>query len=178
MATATRIADVQAVEAFLAEPRTLDGPPPTWGDSAWGGEYAATWVVLDSLSAPVGLLKFVAQKTDTSVASINVIFQGREVWRVDLDHDHICHSNPHDGYLMHLDALVCGSHEHAWPINKEHLLVQDQWRLRYRRALPPQVRRLEQGLYWLANQINLTIHPDQRGFDGPRRADLFDRSGL
>lgn len=172
------MADVEAAEAFLAEPKTLDGPPPTWGDSGWAGGYAATWIVLDSLGAPIGALKFTAQKGDTSVASINVIHRGHEVWRIDMDYDHVCHSNPHDGHLMDLPAMVCGPHEHAWDINKQHLLFQDLWRLRYRRPLPPQVRRLGQALLWLANEINITIDPDQRGFDGPTRSDLFDRSGL
>lgn len=178
MATAARIADVEAAETFLAEAKTLDGAPPTWSGSGYDGEYAATWVVLDSLGVPVGMLKFTAKKHDTSVASINVIYQGREVWRVDLDHEHVCHSNPHDGHLLDLPPMVCGSHEHAWGINRQHLLSQDQWRLRYRQHLPSSIRRLGQGLLWLADQINLTIGPEQRGFDGPTRADLFDRSGL
>lgn len=138
----------------------------------------ATWIILDDLNSPVGTLKFTARRDDSSVASINVIYQGREVWRVDMDHDHVCHSNPHDGHLLGLDAMVCGSHAHSWDINKQHLMIQDQWRLRYRRGLPTQVRRLGQALLWLASEINITIEPDQRGFEGPSRSDLFDRGGL
>lgn len=178
MTMPARILEIEAAEAFLAAPKTLDGPPPPWTESSYGGEFCATWILLDEFGAPVGELRFTAKKADTSVASINVIFHGREVWRLDLDHDHVCHSNPHDAYLMGLDARVCGSHEHAWGINKNHLLSQDQWRLRYRQAIPPQIRRLEQGLPWLASKINLTLDPAQRGFDGPKRSDLFDRSGL
>lgn len=178
MTTATRTAEVEAAEAFLASPKTLDGTPPTWVDGTWGGEYTATWIILDSDGAPAAQLKFTAQKGDTSVSSINVIFQGRTVWRLDMDYEHVCHSNPHDAHLLKLAALVCGPHEHAWEINKAYLLSQDLWRLRYRRALPSAITRLGQGLLWLADEINLTIEPDQRGFDGPTRADLFDRSGL
>lgn len=178
MTTASRLADVEAAEEFLQEAKTLQGPPPKWADSKWGGEYTATWVVLDSLDAPAGQLRFTVRKADTSVASIHVIFQNHPIWRVDLDYDHICHSNPLDGHLQGLDAQVCGSHSHAWDINKQNLLSQDLWSLKYRRPIPKTIRRLGQALLWLSDEINITIEREQRGFDGPTRADLFDRSGL
>lgn len=176
MTPETRRAEVDAADAFLAAPKTLDGPPPVWGQSEWGGECTALWNILDADGAPVASLKFTAKTSDTSVSAANLIYRGNTLWRVDMDHDHVCHPNPHDGHLYGLDPLVCGSHEHAWPINRDYVLRQDTWRLRYRRPLA--ARKLEQGLLWLAGQINLTIEPDQRGFDGPTRRDLFDMGGM
>ena len=177
MTTASRIAEVEAVDEFLREPKTLQGPPPSWGDSEWSGEHTSSWIILDEFDAPRGQIRFTARKTDTSVASISVLFQGKSVWRIDLDYDHVCHPNPHDGHLQGLDATVCGSHSHGWDINRSLLLAQDVWTLRYRRGLAKTIRRLGQALLWLCTEINITIEPEQRGFDGPSRADLFDRSG-
>lgn len=177
MTTATRIAEVEAADAFLDQPKTLDGAPPLWIGSNWGGELTATWIILDEFEAPVGELRFTAQTTDTSVTSLSLIAAGKSLWRMDFDHGSVCHSNPHDGYVQGLPPMVCGAHEHAWPINRQHVLNQSLWTLPYRCALSTTVRRLGQGLHWLSDQINLTITPDQRGFEGPTRSDLFDRGG-
>lgn len=175
MTTQSRLDEVAAVDAFLAEAKTLYGPIPPWGNGAWGGEYVATWIVLDSLGAPAAQLRFGAKKADSSVTSANLIYRSRPVWRIDMDPATECHANPPDGFLYSLPPRVCGPHEHAWPINRQHVLGQDQWWLPYRRPLNANVRRLGQALLWLAGEINLTITPEQRGFDGPTRSDLFDR---
>ena len=39
MVTATRLAEIAAADSFLADAKTLDGPPPKWGDGLFGGEY-------------------------------------------------------------------------------------------------------------------------------------------
>jgi hypothetical protein len=177
MTTDTRRADVEAVDAFLALEKFLDGPPPPWANSTWGGECSAVWTVLDADGAPAAALKFTARKLDPGVCGLRLIHRGRPVWGLDMDHEGACHSNPPDGHLYQLVPLVCGPHEHAWPINRHHVLAQDLWKLPYRRPLDASIRRIGQGLLWLASQINLTIRPDQRGFDGPTRGDLFDLGG-
>lgn len=177
MTTATRLAEVAAADAFLDQPKTFDGLPPLWTDSDWGGEITAKWIIQDEFGAPVGELRFTAQQTDTSQTSLSLLAGGKPLWRMDFDSAAVCHSNPHDGHILGLPALVCGPHEHAWPINRLHVLSQPLWTLPYRRPLPASVRRLSQGLHWLADQINLTVEPDQRGFEGPTRSDLFDRGG-
>jgi hypothetical protein len=175
MTTATRIADLDGVEAFLMVQKSLDGPPPIWRIGTWGGEYTAAWNVLDDLGAPVAQLRFTARQTNTSVSAMNLIYRGNPIWRVDIDEAAVCHDNPHDAHFLGLPPVVCGPHEHAWPINREHLISQDTWTLPYRRQVG--VRRLSQALPLLADQINLTLTPEQRNFDGPTRADLFDLSG-
>jgi hypothetical protein len=177
MTTEARRAEVGAVDAFLAAPKFLDGPAPTWVNSTWGGECSAVWNVLDADGAPVGSVKFTARKTDTSVCGVTVMHRGRPAWRLDMDHDTVCHPNFHDAHLYGLPPLVCGPHSHAWDHNRDYILGQEGWSLPYRAPLDPAITRLGQGLLWLAGQINLTISPDQRGFDGPTRGDLFDLGG-
>ena len=177
MVPSARLAAVEAADAFLADAKTLDGALPIWGDSSWGGELNAIWVILDSDGAPSGQLRFVSRKTDTSRIALNVIHANHAIWRIDLDDQASHHNNPPDAHIQGLPATVSGSHEHAWDINRGYVLAQDQWSLRYRRALLTRIRRLGQAILWLAPKINLTLGSDQRGFDGPSRSDLFDRSG-
>ena len=175
MTAATRIVELDAVDAFLLMAKSLDGPPPVWRVGSWGGEYTASWNVLDDTDSPVAQIRCTARQTNTSVASMSLIYKGNPIWRVDIDEATMCHDNPHDGHLQHLNPMVCGPHEHAWPINRGHLMSQDAWTLPYRRQVS--VRRLSQALPLLADQVNLTLTPEQRNFDGPTRADLFDLSG-
>lgn len=175
MTTASRIADVEKADAFLAEEKFLDGHPPLWQRSTWGGEYVVVWNVLGADGGPLATLKCAARATNTSVAAMNLIFQSRPLWRIDVDATDECHSNPFDAGAMGLPPHVCGPHEHAWEINRPHILKQDIWDLPYRR--PIAVRRLGTALAMLAPQINLTLLPEQRQFDNPTRADLFDIGG-
>lgn len=175
MITATRIAEVDAVDAFLLTPKSLSGPPPLWRTGTWGGEFIAIWNVLDEFDAPVAQIRCTARETNTSVTAMNLIYRGNPIWRVDIDEPSVCHDNPHNAHYLGLPPVVCGAHEHAWPINRDHLISQDAWTLPYRRQVG--VRRLSQALPLLADQINLTLTPEQRTFDGPTRADLFDLSG-
>jgi hypothetical protein len=163
------------VEAFLALEKTLSGPPPIWNKSDWGGEWVATWPILDPDGSPIAVLHCCSRIADTSVAGLNLIFRSRPVWRVHIDGADVCHSNLHDAHFLKLPAVVCGPHEHAWPINKKHILEQDIWDLPYRSQIA--AKRLNAALPLLADQINLTLTPEQRAFDGPTRADLFDKSG-
>jgi hypothetical protein len=56
----------------------------------------------------------------------------------------------------------------------ESRACQDIWELPCRRPLAPQIRKLPQAIPWLAERINLTLNPDQRGFDVPPQAALFE----
>lgn len=172
MINAKRLEEVAQTDAFLAQEKFLLGPPPVWTKSEWAGEYVAVWNVADSDGTPIAVLNGCALIKDRSVAGLNLIYRRQPVWRIHIDHPGVCHDNLHDAHRLGLDAVVCGPHEHAWPINRDHILRQDVWETPYRRAVG--VRRLSAALALLADQINLTLTPDQRGFDGPTKGDLFD----
>lgn len=173
MTTVSRNAEILAVDAFLADAKTLDGPPPQWLNGSRVGEWQATWNVADSVGIVSGQLRFVARKADRSIASVSLVFRNKMVWRVDLDLSTTCHPNPHWAPEP-LPATVCGPHSHSWHDNRSYLVSQDLWQLPCRRPLPTSVRRLGQALLWLAGEINLSLEPDQRGFEGPSQRDLFD----
>ena len=175
MPTQSRLAEVQLADAFMNAPKSLDGAPPVWGSGAWGGEYATSWNVLDGDGAPAASLRFTAKKSDPSIVSINLIWRNRPLWRVDVEPPITSHANPPDAWSLGLPAAVMGTHSHPWDANRAHVLAQiEQWDLPYRRQAPIAVRRLEQALLWFGDQIGITIDPDQRGFDGPTKSDLFD----
>lgn len=171
MTTLSRLSEVTTVDAFLADAKSLDGPPPVWIDGNWGGFYSAIWNIKDSLGLAVGSLQFRAEKAKRFNVSVSVIYRNRPVWRVDIDH--AIHENPHNAWMMDLKPIIRAPHSHPWPLNRAHLTSQDQWTLPYARELPASIRRIDQALLALAQDINLTIEPEQRSFEGPRQGDLF-----
>lgn len=173
MVAKSHIQQVAQVDEFLRADKYLDGPPPPWEKSeAWGGEYVAIWNMLDEYRAPVGYLQCFAKVADTSVCGLNLIFRSHPIWRVHIDAPGVCHGNLHDAHRLGLPDRVCGPHEHAWPINREHILNQDVWDLPYRRASA--AKRISAALALLADNVGLTLTPEQRSFDGPTKGDLFD----
>lgn len=164
--------ELDDVEAFLAEPKSLNGPQPTWVKSTYTGELQATWGILNDLGIRAGALRFTCFE-DRSEPSVSVTFRDRLVWRVDVVDRTICKPNPIGAYGLGLPATICGSHHHSWPDNRAYVERLGFGRLPYRRELPARVRRLSQAVLELADAIKLTLDGEQRGFDVPPTTDLF-----
>ena len=165
-------AELDDIDDFLADPKTLSGPHPTWATSTYTGELQATWGILNSLGMRVGSLRFTCWD-DRSEPSIIVTFRDKGIWRVDVVDRSVRKPNFHDAESLGLPASICGSHHHGWWDNRAYVERQGFGALPYRRELP-HVRRLEQALLELADAINLTLDDGQRGFDVPRATDLFE----
>ncbi|WP_141693942.1 hypothetical protein [Methyloligella halotolerans] len=167
--------DTRDIDRFLADsPKTLVGMPD-WVESDRPDELSATWNIADSAGIISAQLRFRCPAFDKLHPSVSLIFRGTPVWRVDLARPTLCKWNLPDAADLGLPAQVCGSHEHAWPDNRQYVIDNGGGQLPYRRPLPPQVRRLPQATLVLADQINLEVGHDQRGFDVPPYADLFER---
>lgn len=164
--------ELDDVDAFLREPKTLAGPLPLWSTSTYHGELQTTWLIRDSLGIQSGALRFTCLASRQH-PSITVTFRDKLIWRLDIVDATECKPNPHGARLVGLPATICGSHEHGWHDNRGYVEAVGFGRLPFRRALQPQVRRLGQALLALADSINLTLDEDQRGFDVPHAADLF-----
>lgn len=164
-------AELDEIDDFLGQPKTLSGPHPTWTASTYNGELQATWGILNSAGVRVGALRFTCWD-DRSEPSVVITYRDKGIWRVDVVERTVCKPNPYGAQFLGLPAMVCGSHHHAWPDNRSYVERQGFGKLPFRRELQ-NVRRLEQALLELAAAINLTLSDEQRGFDVPRATDLF-----
>jgi hypothetical protein len=173
MAGAIRDTEAAEIDAFLAEEKRLEGVP-LWHDSAFPGEKDAVWNIHDSLDIVRATLRFRCPLRARAWPSMSLVFRGNAIWRIDLVAPGAWKPNPAGAAALGLPPHVWGSHSHTWYDNRDHLLSQDQWGLPYRRPLPVAIRRLPQAIASLAADVNLLLEPDQRGFDVPPQAELFE----
>jgi hypothetical protein len=165
-----RIAEVEAVDRFLAEEKHLNGAPPEFGPSTFNRrdryERTAKWPIAgpDGIVGS-GQIRFVARPGRQH--SVSLIFKGQGIWRLDLVDPTECKANPHWARSHNLPAIICGPHVHAWEHNRDHVSGQKTWELSCREPLPPRIRRFDQAWPWLAERINLVLTSDQREFELP-----------
>jgi hypothetical protein len=160
------------VDAFLAEKKTLSGPAPEFGVSAFHreGQYEreAIWPIADSLGiVTTGQLRFAVRPGLKLGPSISVIFNRQAIARLDFVPPDECELNPLWADQLGLPSRVCGPHFHSLEHNRSHVLKHERWELQCREPLPAQVRRFEQAFPWLADKVNLALTPEQRTFDVP-----------
>lgn len=165
--------DLEEVDEFFAEQKTLQGAPPFWAAGTRDGEYQATWPIEEVSGVSRAHLRFKCPKMHLSAPSISVIFRNQPVYRLDLTDPAICKPNSLLGIKVGLPAEVCGNHAHTWSDNRKHIEINGFGELPLRRPAPEKARRLPQALPWLAGEINLVITPDQRRFDVPTQRQLF-----
>lgn len=127
------------------------------------------WSIKDDLGIiGKGQVRFAFRPLDRHCPSISLIYGQRSIVRVDLENPEACEFNPSWAAGYGLPPRVCGSHVHRWEDNRDHVASQDEWGLPCRFPLPPQVRKIDQGLGWLAEYANITLDSDQHGFDIPQ----------
>lgn len=165
--------DIAEIDTFMAEAKSLLGPPPPWQEGTRKGELSASWPIADSLGIARSELRFRCTQQQKQFPSVSVIYRQHLVYRLDMVPAEECKPNPLGAIAFGLPPSVCGPHCHAWPDNRDYVHSVGFGHMPYRRPIQPQVRRLPQALLWLADDINLTIGPDQRGFDVPAQNDLF-----
>jgi hypothetical protein len=165
--------DIAEVDAFLQEPKTLQGTPPDWERGDYPGELSATWNIADSVGIVRAQLRFRCPSLGRHCPSISVVYRGNLITRLDLVPPDEFHPNPPGAAALGLPPKVYGSHWHPWSVNRRYTEQAGFGRLPYREPIQPQVRRLPQALIWLADRVNLTIAPDQRDFDAPPQGELF-----
>jgi len=166
-------ADIAEIDEFIARPKWLDGPHPDWKNSGFfkkrQPEYEAIWSIKDDLGIiGKGQLRFAFRPWNRLYPSISIIYGQKSIARLDFEDGTKCEFNPLWCAASGLPARVCGNHIHKWEDNREHIAGQDRWDLPCRTPLPAQVRKLPQGLCWLADYANIRLDPDQHGFDIPQ----------
>lgn len=171
MAGAGRAEDVSLVDAFLAQAKNLSGAPPEFGWKPRGKEpsWEAAWPVVNTVGiGESGSIRVRYAPASKKPFSILLEFREQCVCRLDFVDSDECHDNPHWARALGVPVRVCGPHIHSWALNREHILRQDQWNPQCRIPLPPQIRRFDQAFPWFADEINLTLRPEERNFDLPR----------
>jgi hypothetical protein len=174
MADAARQAEVSDVDAFLAEAKRVRGPMPDWVSSGWKTDLLAVWVVEDANGIAKAQVRCTCRRSRASYPTINLIYRGRPIWRLEIEDLPISHRNPPWAFKVGLAAVVNGSHEHTWQDNRDHVLgLASDWDIPCRRPLQPQIRRLPQGWVMFANSIGLSLDSAQRDFDIPPQKEMF-----
>lgn len=173
--TAARDLELEAIDAFLAEKKTLQGPPPVWTPSVRAKELQAVWLVEDRLGIVRGRLQFRCWKSNRTNPSFTLLRGSNPIWRVDIEDTGRREFNPPWAHQVDCPPFVDGTHGHEWPDNKEHLRgMPPDWELPCRRQMPANLHKLDSCLAWFAQRINLELSPEQRGFDVPPQSELFE----
>jgi hypothetical protein len=136
MATA---AEVAAVDAFLADQKTLAGAPPEFGPSSFyrqgAYEWAATWPIQNSRGVvETGHLRFAMRRP--GLFSIAVVLKAQGISRLDFEEEDECHGNPHWASAYGLPAIVCGPHFHSWDHNRDTCSLQIDGTFRFANRYP------------------------------------------
>lgn len=172
MVAAARSDEVELVDAFLAQEKFLSGAPPEFGPRLRGKQgslWDTTWPVADKAGiVENGNLRVNYAPASEKLFSIVLVFRQQCIYRLDFVAETVCHANPLWVRAIGIEPTVCGPHAHPWDVNRDHILGQNVWDLPCRVPLPQQIRRFDQAFPWFAEQVNLTLSPDDRSFDLPR----------
>ncbi|RYG86731.1 MAG: hypothetical protein EON59_09280 [Alphaproteobacteria bacterium] len=165
--------DLLIVDAFLAEPKSLVGGHPTWGQSYIQHEWMATWIVEDSVGIQRAQLRFRCLKGEPSRVSVSLLLRKLMIGRIDIVPPTVCEKNPAWAAGLGLEATVCGPHHHRWDHNRDWVSKNSIGKLPAREALP-KVRRLSQAVAHLCYHSQIKLDPDQMGFETRSDGSLFD----
>lgn len=171
MAARSIVSEVNLIDAFLDDKKTLDGAPPEFGEKSRGKGrriWEAVWPIADSTGVvSSGQLRFLFSPASDKPYTLLVIYRQQCVYRIDFVDSGICHSNPLWSEPFGAPPEVCGPHVHPWGENRGVILAKGEWGLPCRFPLPSTVSKFSHSLPWLAEKINLTLTPDQQSFALP-----------
>ena len=179
MTPASRLAEVNEVDRFLAQQKTLSEGLPRWRDSHITGRLTAQWPIIDS----EGVLRegtrlvFVCKVDELTRLSVTLLLRGNRIFGVDLVPGNECKVNGPGAARLGLPARVCGSHFHAWADNRDLALSAGLGAMQHRRPTPKLLTRLPHALAALAQSVNLALTPEQASFDVPPQGSLPLRGG-
>ena len=166
--------DLRAVDTFLAGAKRLEGGLPEWVASERPDDVTANWNIVDDLDIVRGSLRFRLSRLAVDFPSVSLIFRQNCVWRVDLVPPGNLKRNPPWASEFGLPASFRGSHCHAWADNRAYIGRAGWVGLPAHRPVEPALRRVRQMLPWIADHVGIQLTPEQRTFDAPARAQLFE----
>jgi hypothetical protein len=179
MTAATRARDVAEVDAYIAEAKTVTQALPQWKGSSRVDDYTAEWPIVDANGALISgnRLVFTCRKTDLRWVTIALLYRNKRVYGIDLDPPGRRKPNPPDAGRLGLPSMVSGAHFHLWTDNRNKALEIGIGEVPYRRPCPVLMSKLPRALAHLAQDVNLSLTPEQLSFDVPPQGNLFAIEG-
>jgi len=174
MVTAARRAEIEEVDRFLAESKTLSEGLPPWSDSHIPGRLSAAWPVADQdgVVREGTRLALICKASDTSYLSVTLLLRGNRIYSVDLVPAGQRKTNGPMARYLGLPPVVVGPHFHRWEDNREHALANGAGDMPHRRETPPLLVRLPHALTALCQATNIILTPEQASFDVPPQGTL------
>jgi len=167
-----RLRDIELVDEFLADMKTFSGNPPEFGPkSQKGGKFhmwEAVWPIANSFGiTETGQLRTNYYPASEARFSLNIIFRGNCIYRIDFESESKSHSNPLWARALGVPSKVFGPHVHTWSSNRAYLETSGIWDLPCGVPLLPSIRNFDEAFEWLANEVNVNLGVNDRKFTVP-----------
>jgi hypothetical protein len=158
-------AELDEVDDYIAQHKSLLGYAHGW-EMHFGRDWQVRWPIVDAGGVESGELCLTVAR-DGKHGSICCLLRGRLIYRLDVAPLGECKTNWHTAWKQNLPAEVCGSHVHGWPENRAYVKVNGFGKLPVRRPIDGIVATLQDGIGWVAEDLNIHIAPDQRDLELP-----------
>lgn len=160
-------ADCDEIDDFIASHKSLVEFKPPWSPQ-FAGLHQCRWGIADIHGVETAELCFTVSPNGAH-QSIVCLHRQRLIYRLDVAPPGECKDNWHTAQALGLPPVVCGTHVHGWPENREYVRCSGFGRMPVRRPITAIVQDLTQALHWLAEDLNIQINPGQRDFEMPER---------
>jgi len=160
-------ADCAEIDAYISGHKTLVGFMPPWGRE-FAGQYQARWSIADLQGVESAELCFSIAR-DGYHQSIVCTHRQRLIYRLCVAPETECKDNWHTAWKQGLPHVVCGTHVHGWPENRDHVLVNGFGTMPVRRKVEASVLSIADAVHWVANDLNIHMDSIHRDIPMPER---------
>lgn len=151
--------DVDAVDTFIGnDSKVLDGYQPNWDFHKGYDDFQIAWPILEQDTQIIrSNLRFRVPAADYRHPTINLIFRGSMVSRVDIVPKDVCKPNLPFAAKLGLPPLVCGPHVHSWADNRAGVLISQTWNIPIRRPIAENLDSLAATFFWFCKHLNVIV---------------------
>lgn len=164
------------IDEFLKAEKSLRGLQPVWRPNGQPDRLDAKWVIEETGGISRAYLAFRYNRVSTNQPSVSVIYEGKNVCRVDVKPQDEYDGNPWQARKFGLPGKVYGTHIHRWEHNREYILEclpPDEWDNPIKEEISQSTQTLKHILALICDQCSIDFTPEQRDLNPPSREDLF-----
>ncbi len=164
------------IDEFLRAKKSLSGPQPVWRSNGQPDRLDAKWAIEETGGISRAYLAFRFNRVSTNQPSVSVIYEGKNVCRVDVKPQDEYDGNPWQARKFGLPGKVYGTHIHRWEHNREYVmecLPPDEWDNPIKEEISQSTQTLKHILALICDQCGINFTPEQRDLNPPSREDLF-----